>query len=121
MIRVTRRDRNDGDQTALKKQRVPLRDVYVWGVNSTVIKHSDYFVWKDMSERMARRYDDTSWQEASEFLCIKNTSFIKRVQQQKNSRENPDNAFSDMLTNVKFEKQSAAGAAKKQTALHAVV
>jgi len=31
----------------------------VWGVKSTVIKHSDYFVWKDMSERVTRRCDDT--------------------------------------------------------------
>ena len=37
-------------QTALK-QRVSLRGVYVWNVNSTVTKHSDYFVWKDTSER----------------------------------------------------------------------
>jgi len=36
--------------------------MYVWGVNSAVTKHSDYFVWKDRSERVAqaRRYDDTA-------------------------------------------------------------
>jgi hypothetical protein len=28
----------------LKKQRVSLRGLYVWGVNSTVSKHSDHFV-----------------------------------------------------------------------------
>ena len=33
--------------------------MYVWGVNSTVTKHSDYFASKDMSERTARRYDDS--------------------------------------------------------------
>jgi len=33
--------------------------MYVWGFNSTVTKHSDYFVWKDMSERVARRCDET--------------------------------------------------------------
>jgi len=38
-------------QTALKKQRVSLRGVYVWDVNSTVTKHLDYFVWRDTSER----------------------------------------------------------------------
>jgi len=34
--------------------------VYEWVVNSTVTKHLDYFVWKDTSERVARRCDDTS-------------------------------------------------------------
>ena len=35
--------------------------MYVWGVNSTVTQHSDYFVWKDTSERVVRRCasDDT--------------------------------------------------------------
>jgi len=33
--------------------------MYVSGVNSTVTKHSDNFVWKDTSERVARRCDDT--------------------------------------------------------------
>ena len=31
----------------------------MWGVNSTVTKHSDYFVCKDTSERVTRRCDDT--------------------------------------------------------------
>jgi len=44
IIRVTRRDRGGGEQKALEKQRVSLRGVYVWGVNSTVTKHSNYFV-----------------------------------------------------------------------------
>ena len=33
--------------------------MYVWGVSSTVTKHSDSFVWKDTSERVTRRCDDT--------------------------------------------------------------
>ena len=35
--------------------------MYVWGpgVDSTVTQHSDDFVWKDTSERVARCYDDT--------------------------------------------------------------
>jgi len=40
------------------KQSLPQRYLYV-GVNSTVTKHSDYFVWKDTSERVARCCDDT--------------------------------------------------------------
>jgi len=62
IIRVTRRDRDGAEQTVLKKQRVSSRGVHVWDVNSTVTKHSDYFVWKGMSERMTRRWDDTSLQ-----------------------------------------------------------
>jgi len=31
-------------QTTLEKQRVSHRGVHVWGVNSLVTKHSDYFV-----------------------------------------------------------------------------
>ena len=37
------------------QNRVSLTGMYVWGVNS-MTKHSDYFVWKDTSERVARRY-----------------------------------------------------------------
>jgi len=33
--------------------------MYLQVVNSTVTKHSGYFVWKDMSEHVARRCDDT--------------------------------------------------------------
>jgi len=33
MIRVNQRDRVDGKQTVLKKQRVSPRGMYVWGVN----------------------------------------------------------------------------------------
>jgi len=59
---------------SFEKQRVSLRGVYVWDVNSTVTKNSDNFVGKGTSERVTRRGDDTSWQEASEFLCIKTPS-----------------------------------------------
>jgi len=60
IIRVTRRDREGGEQIALKKQRVYLRGVYAWGVNSTVTKHSDHFVWKNTSEYETRRLDKAS-------------------------------------------------------------
>ena len=71
MIWVTRRDRDCREQKALNKLRVSLRGVCVWVVNSTVTKHSDYFVWKDMSQRVTQRYEDTSRQDMSEFLHIK--------------------------------------------------
>jgi len=72
-FRVNRRDRNYGEQTALQKQRFSLRGVSrhdVWDVNSTVTQHLDYFVWKDALECVTQSCDDTSWQKASEFLCI---------------------------------------------------
>ena len=75
IIRVTWRDRDGGEQTALKQQRVSLRSVYVWEFNSTVTKYSDYFVSEDTSERKSRRFDNTSRQGASEFLCIKTPLF----------------------------------------------
>ena len=65
----------------LGQDRVSLKCIYVWGVNSTVTKHSDYFVWKDTSECVARRCDD-HWQEASEFLWIK-TPLLEGVEQPK--------------------------------------
>jgi len=43
----------------LGQNNVSLKGMYVWGVNSTVTKHSDYFVWQDTSECVARRCDDT--------------------------------------------------------------
>jgi len=55
---MTRRDRDCGEQTTNLDSWVALKGMYVWGVNSTVTKHSDYFVWKDTSERVARRCDD---------------------------------------------------------------
>ena len=60
--------------------------MYVWGVNSTITKHSDYFV----PERVARHCDDTSWHEVDEFSKLK-------------SPKKPRNAFSDALL-VTFSK-----------------
>ena len=48
------------EQIALEKLGVSLRGAYVWGVNSTVTKHSDYFVGKDTLERVSRQCGDTS-------------------------------------------------------------
>jgi len=33
--------------------------MYVWGFNSTVTEHLNDFVWKDTSERVSPRSDDT--------------------------------------------------------------
>jgi len=77
-------------QTALKKEWVSLRGVYVWDVNSTVTKYSDYFVWKDTSERVTRRLDDTSWQEVSEILCIKTPPFSRVFSNKKIIQKPPE-------------------------------
>jgi len=74
---VTRRDCDGGEQTAFRKQRVSLRGTYVLGVNSTMTKNSDYFVWKDTSVCEARRCDFTSWHQAGKLLCIKTPLFLR--------------------------------------------
>jgi len=42
MIQVIRRDRDGGEKTTLTKQSL-LEGMYMWGVKSTVTKHSDFF------------------------------------------------------------------------------
>jgi len=104
-IWVTRRDRDGGEQTALKKQRVSLRSVYVWDVNSKVSKHSDYFVWKETSERVTRRWDDTSWQKASEFSCIKTPPFLREISNKKIAKTPQKFSLPGRrATNVRFSK-----------------
>jgi len=93
MIQVTRRDRDGGQLTALKKQRVSLRGVYVWGINSIVTKHLDYFFRKDTSERVTRRCDDTSRQEASELLCMKTPNYWREFRNKKNRQKNWEMLF----------------------------
>jgi len=75
----------------------------VWDVNSTVTKCSDYFVWKDTSERVTRRWGNTSRQEASEFLCIKTPPFLRKVSNKK-SAQNPRKCSLRRATNVTFSK-----------------
>ena len=75
---------------AFKKQTVSLRGVYVCNVNSIVTKYSDYFVWKDTSERVIRRLDTTSWQIASEFLCIKTPPFLREFGNKKICQNLPE-------------------------------
>ena len=74
-IQVTQCDSGGGEQLALKTGRISLTGKYMWSVNSTVTKHSDNFVWKDTSECVTQCCDDTSWQKASEFFCIKHFFF----------------------------------------------
>jgi len=68
--------------------------MYVWGVNSTVTKHSDYFVWRDTSnlKRVTRRCDDTV-DKKNQFLCTKIPDPLEGVEWPKN-RQNPPEMLS---------------------------
>jgi len=61
--------------------------MYVWSVNSTVTKHSDYFVWKETSERVTRHYDDTvdkKWANFWKYL------FWRELSNQKTRQRDPE-------------------------------
>jgi len=53
-----------------------------------VTKHSDYFVWMDTSERLTLHWNDISWQEASELLCIETPPFLREFSNKKNRQIN---------------------------------
>jgi len=74
-------------------------------------KHSDYFVWKDTSERMARRCDDTVDKKRVN-SCVLKHLFLEGAEQPKKSPKKPGNAFSDALLTSRFQ-NFAADAAKK--------
>ena len=59
--------------------------MYVWGVNSTVTKHSDYFVWKERSERMTQRYDDTVDMD----YCVLKYHFWRELKNQTKNLQKP--------------------------------
>ena len=119
IIRVTRRDREGGEQTALIKQRVSLRGECVWSVNSTVTTHLDYFVRKDTSQSVTRCCDDTSWQDARKFLCTKSPLVLREVRNRRIAKF-PWECFLKCATNVTFLKNWLAPQ-KNKTALHAVL
>jgi len=100
--------------------RVSLRGMYVWGVDSTVTKHSDKFVWKDTSawERVAWRYDDTVDKKRVN-SCVLKQCFWRKLNIQKFTK-NPRKCFLWRATNVTFSKFPAADAAQKTTVLRAV-
>jgi len=86
-------------------------------------KNSDYFVWKDTSERVCRRCDDTvdnKWVNS----CVLKHLFLEGVEQPKISPKTPGNALSDALVMSRFQ-NFAADAARIfflfKTALRAVL
>jgi len=59
-------------------------------------KHSDYFVWKDTSEHVARRCDDTV-DKKRVHSCVLKHLFLDGVEQPKISPKKPGNSLSDAL------------------------
>jgi len=59
MFRVTWHDHDGGEQTTLTQHRMSIKCIHLCCANSTETKNFDYFVWKDASERVVRRRDDT--------------------------------------------------------------
>jgi len=94
----------------LGQNRVSLKGIYVWGANSKVTKQSDHYVWKDTSECVVRRCDDTVDKRRVNSCLLKHL-FVERVEQRKMSPKNPGNAFSDALLMSCFQ-NFAADAAK---------
>jgi len=81
-----------------------------------VTKHSHYFVWKDTSERVVRRCDNTVDKKRVN-SCVLKYLFLEGVDQPKISPKPPGNAFSDALLMPRF--QNFAVAAKRKNALRA--
>jgi len=79
-----------------------------------VTKHSDYFVWKDTSERMARRCDDTVDRKRVNSCVLKHLS-LEGVEQPKKWPTNPGNTLSDALLMSRFQ-NFAADATKENSA-----
>jgi len=84
------------------QNRVSLKVIYVWGVNSTVVNHSDYFVWKDTSYYVARRCDDTfDWKRVNS--CVLITPLLQGVEEPKQWPKNPGNTPSNALLMSRFQ------------------
>jgi len=75
-------------------------------------QHSDYFIWKYTSERVARRCDDTVDKKRVN-SCVLKQLFSEGVEQPKILPKKPGNALSDALLISRFQ-NFAADAAKKQ-------
>jgi len=83
-------------KTVQKKQRTAGRMPHLKPIDLDTTKHSDYFVWKEMSEHVARRCDDTVDKKRVN-SCVLKHLFLEGVEQPKISPKNPENALSDAL------------------------
>jgi len=79
-----------------KKQRTAGGMPHLKPTYFDVTKHSDYFVWKDTSERVpvARRCDDTVDKKRVK-SCVLKQLCLERFEQPKISSKKPGNALSD--------------------------
>ena len=68
-----------------------------------VTKHSDYFVWKDTWERVARRCDDTIDNKRVN-SCVLKQLFLEGVEQSKISSKKTQKCSLRRATNVTFSK-----------------
>jgi len=79
-------------------------------------KHSDYFVWKDTSERVARRCFYTVDKKRVN-SCVLKHLFLEGVEQPKTSPKNLGNAHSDALLMSRFAADAAKIKNKKRAVL----
>jgi len=98
-----RRDCDGEEQTnnKLGQNRVSLKGIYVWGVNSKVTKQSDHYVWMDMSERVVRRCHDTVDKKQVN-SCVLKHLFLETVEQPKIPPKKNRKCFLRRATNVKI-------------------
>ena len=108
-----------GVTMTVESKRVSLKGMYVWGVNSTVTKHSDYFVdseyfvGNDTSERVAQRYDDTIVKKRVNWGVLKHL-FGGIWATKKIAKNKPENALPDALLMSHFQNFEADAARKKK-------
>jgi len=76
-------------------------------------KHSDYFVWKDTSERVAARCCDDTVDKKQANSCVLKHLFLEGVEQPKISPKPPGNALSDALLMPRLHNFAADTAKKK--------
>jgi len=81
-------------------------------------KHSDYFVWKDTSERVARSCDYTVDKKRVN-SCVLKHLFLEGVEQPQIPPKKSGSELFDALLMSRFQ-NIATDAAKQKTALHAI-
>ena len=105
IIRATQRDRDGGDKK-LQKNRESHSEVCTCGMSPQQWPNIRITLLERTRQSATRRWDDTSRQEANEFLCLKTPPFLKSSAT-KNSAKYPGNAFSDALLKSLFQNFAA--------------
>jgi len=90
-------------KTIYKKQRTTRGIPHPKPTDLDMTKYSDYFVWKDTSERVARRCDYTVDKKRVN-SCVLKHLFLEGVQPPKIWPKKPGNALSDALLMSCFQK-----------------